>query len=224
MRGLKTDKIKGIIWDLDDTLYRFDEVFVTACNHAAANAAIKLGVELSFEEAAVMAEESFYQFGFSGAIFEQRYSISREEYHYHFHDSIDEKIIEVNQAMIEGMRKLTYSNVILTNASRGWADKVLNHLALNEFFDDNKIIAQEDAGFISKAGGQDGFILALTRMDLKPEDVLMVDDMAKNLRIPKEMGMQTALIHHHKAGLEKEEPDWVDASFADTLHFIDALV
>lgn len=213
--GLQFDSIKGIIWDLDNTLYRFDDAFEHACNIASARAAIDLGAQLSMTEALVIAEGSFEQYGYSGHVFQQEYQISFEDYHFKFHDSIDEKIIEANEEMREALAAVTLPHVILTNASRRWAQRVLKHLGLDPWFSDDRIIAQEDSDFQPKSRGPRGFEIALEKLGLPAHNILIVDDLTRNLRIPKEMGLQTAWIHH---GAKADDlPDFVDAAYADTI-------
>lgn len=221
-RGLDFSSIHGIIWDLDNTLYRFDAAFEHACNIASARAAIDLGVDLEFEEALTIAQTSFEAHGFSGLIFETEYKISRRDYHFKFHESIDEKIIRVNTEMKDGLSKLNLPHVILTNASYEWAVRTLTHLGLKDFFPDTHILGQENFDFIPKARDRDGFDKALSILNLPAENILMVDDLSKNLRIPKEMGMQCALVQHHAKddGNPDGPPKWVDASYDDTLTLI----
>ncbi|MEM6781663.1 MAG: HAD family hydrolase [Pseudomonadota bacterium] len=218
--ALDTTKIKGIIWDLDNTLYRFDDAFEKACNIASARAAIDMGVQLSLNEAIVVAESSFEKHGYSGLIFEREYNICFKDYHFKYHDAIDEKIIEANEDMKAELGRLNLPHVILTNASRRWARRVIAHLGLDPWFPDEAIIAQEDSEFTPKARGPRGFEIALEKLGLPCGEILMVDDMTKNLRIPKDMGLQTALIHHGKK--HDAVPDFVDAEFPDTLALMQA--
>jgi putative hydrolase of the HAD superfamily len=208
-------RIKGIIWDLDNTLYRFDDAFEQACRIGSARAALDLGVTMSMEEAMVVAEDAFITTGYSGAYFEREFSINRREYHFRYHEVIDEKVIEVNEEIKVLIGALNLPHVILTNASRPWAHRVLGHLGLDPWFPDDRIIAQEDTGFIAKAQGTQGFDMALERLNLPPQDILMVDDMEKNLKIPKSMGLQTVLLHHGR--IPAQPTAFIDAYSSNTI-------
>ena len=147
--------------------------------------------------------------------FHEEYKIPFRDYHFKFHDSIDEKIIAVNEEMKEALEAVQLPHVILTNASRRWAQRTISHLGLDRWFTDDHIIAQEDAGFQPKSSGYKGFEIAIDKLGMPEQNILMVDDLARNLRIPKEMGMQTALVHH---GAQHDElPDFVDIAFSDTI-------
>ena len=61
--------IRGVVWDLDGTLYRYDALFKDACQLAAARTAIDLGIDMSFEEAVALAMESERLYGNSFRLF-----------------------------------------------------------------------------------------------------------------------------------------------------------
>ena len=222
MPQLDIQKIKGIIWDLDNTLYRFDRAFELACSIASARAAIAMGVPMSEEDAIENANEAFYTHGYSGYFFEHDYGVCREAYHFKYHEMIDEKILDVNRDMQGALKELDMPHVILTNGSQEWAKRVLKHQGLDPWFPDDRIVAQEDADFTPKARGPRGFEVAVQKLGLDHENILMVDDLEKNLRIPKDMGMQTVLVHHGRA--VDPLPDFVDQSFDDTLTLIHTMV
>lgn len=226
MNRLDISKIKAIIWDLDNTLYRFNAALEQACNIAAGRAAVDLGVPLAVEEAVRIAEESFYARGYSGHVFEQEYKICMKSYHHAYHDAVDVTVIEKNEEMKNLLSQSPYPHVILTNADRGWANRTLDHLGMTEFFPAHKVIPQEDADYQPKARSARGVEIALEKLradlpDLNTEEVLMVDDLVRNLKFPKEMGLQTAYIIH---GKHEDIPNFVDAVFDDTISLMKELL
>lgn len=213
--------VKAIIWDLDNTLYRFDKMFVQACNVAAARTICTLVDGFTFDEALTLAEESYEAHGYSGHRFIEDKNVDYGDYHFPFHEAIDETILERNEEMREGLEQLNLPQVIVTNASRNWAQRALSHLGLDEWFPDEKIIALEDTDFNPKAKSQRPFEMGWEKLGESIENILVVEDTVKNLSVPKEMGFQTALIHHGKQ--PKNIPDFVDYDFADTLGLLKKL-
>lgn len=214
--------IKGLIWDLDNTLYRFDQAFEKACNIAAARTVQQLIPSITFEEAFAAAEKSYLEHGYSGQVLIEQYGITYSDYHYLYHDTIDETIIEKNEAILMALGDIDLPNILVTHASRRWAEKTLRHLSMDAYFPCDKIIALEDTDFQGKAYSAAPFIKGMELLNLPPESVLVVEDTAKNLLRPKEMGMTTVLIHHGKnnhLGL-----DHVDHAFSDTLEFLGTLM
>lgn len=212
--------IEGIIWDLDGTLYRFSDAFEQACNIAAARTAEKLLPDLTFEDALKVAEESYNEWGFSGRHFVDRYGIHYPDYHFLYHDAIDETIIEKNDAMLAALQKLDLPSILVTHASRRWADRALTHLMMRDYFP--HIIALEDTDFDGKAYTTAPFIKALELLNLTPEKVLVIEDSARNLIKPKEMGMTTAYIDHGKSAISGDSH--IDFTFPDTLECLGMLM
>jgi putative hydrolase of the HAD superfamily len=213
--------VKGVIWDLDNTLYRFDSVFEDACNRAAARTICTLVDGLSFDDAFKVAETSYAQHGYSGKALITQYGIDYRDYHFSFHEEIDEKILTRNDAMLQALADLNKPQVIVTNASRHWVEKALAHLGLRDFFTDENIIALGDSDFEPKAYSRRPFDMARNRLSLPIENIIVVEDMAKNLKVPKEMGFTTALIHHGRTPVEQY--DYIDLEFPDTLSLLEKL-
>lgn len=214
--------VKGLIWDLDNTLYRFDAAFEKACNIAAARTVQTLLPEITYEEALQTAEESYAEHGYSGRKLVERYGIVYSDYHYLYHDTIDESIIERNEAILMALGDVALPNVLITHSSRGWAQRAVKHLGMDDYFPATRIIALEDSSFESKAYSRAPFIKGLELLNLPPESVLVVEDSVKNLMRPKEMGMTTVLIHH---GAEtRDAHDHIDFSYPDTLEFLGTLL
>ena len=213
--------IRAIIWDLDGTLYRFDEAMTKACNIAAARTVQSLGISITYDEAVVMAARSEEEHGYSLHAFIHEHGIRYEDMHHPFHEFIDEKLIRRNDELVARMECLSIPQVIITNASRGWATRALTHLGMKHIFTDDRIIPMEDANFEPKATSRRGFDKAVSILGILPEHILMIEDLARNLRIPKDMGMQTAFIHH---GIPAEKfHDYIDFQAADPLMILNAI-
>ena len=84
---------------------------------------------------------------------------------------------EIRRDGTAALRRLALPQVIVTNASRGWAARALSHLGLKDFFPDDMIIPIEDVDFQPKAYSRVPFEAALSRMGVAAESTLMVDDM-----------------------------------------------
>lgn len=189
---------QGLIWDLDNTLYHLDKVLYDACNHAAALAAIHLGAPLTIEKAVEISWQSFEDTGMSGTYFIEKYGISKQAMHDEYHRCIDVKLINQTEGLAHIFGDLELPHSIVTHASKEWAQNVLTHLGLAAFFPDSYIIAHETTDFAHKAHSQKPFEMALDIMNLQAENVLVVEDLTDNLRIPYDMGSMTVLIHHKR--------------------------
>jgi FMN phosphatase YigB (HAD superfamily) len=212
--------VQGVIWDLDGTLYRFTELFKTACNHAAAKAACTVRPHYIYEEAYLKCVASEQQYGFSLYWFHQETQMAYEDMHFVYHDAIDEKIIERNEAVGEALRALKIPSVLLTNSSRSWVTRLLNHLNMADIFGDRDILALEDVGFEPKSRTTAGFEKAIALLKLPPENILVVEDLPRNLAKAKEAGLQTMLLHH---GQVPGDTNAADFMAHDVLEVLDIL-
>jgi len=213
--ALDPHKIKGVIWDLDNTLYRFTEAFRQQCNIAAAKAAHDQGINLSYDDTLKLAQKSETNHGYSIHLYVTHHGFTYDSLHVPFHDNIDETTIEMIAGVAENIRALKLPQTILTNASRGWAKRVLKHMGIDDLFPDSHITASEDVNFKVKSQGKAGFNRALDALGLSPDEVLMVDDLDRNLIIPHEMGMQTAYLHYEDPIADL--PHYMDAQFENVL-------
>jgi FMN phosphatase YigB (HAD superfamily) len=192
--------IKAVIWDLDNTLYRFTDALKENCNIAAAKAAQSLGIAHSFEECLSLAKVSELQHGYSLHVFTQQHGFAYADLHHPFHDAIEEKLIEPVPDIKNLLKKTGQPHAIVTNASRNWADKVLAILELGDFFAPSHIIPMEDVNFEPKARSPRSLLKAANILGVEMCNILLVDDMVRNLTTGKQLGMRTALVNsqeHH---------------------------
>jgi FMN phosphatase YigB (HAD superfamily) len=214
--------VSGIIWDLDNTLYRFTDDFLKSCTKAAAKAAQELGINLSYEDTLKLAERSEIEHGYSMHGYVTDHGLSYASLHFPFHENIDETVIEPIKGISLYLNRLSLPQVILTNASRDWANRALKHVKLDDLFDDSLIIPMEDINFKPKARTDKGFKMAAKKLALPWEEILMVDDLDRNLIIPSQLGMQCAYMHH---GDPMEDlPDFVDDQFKNPTELIKYLL
>jgi len=94
-------------------------------------------------------------------------------------------------------------------------------MGVDDLFPDGHITASENVNFEVKSQGRAGFERSLNALALKPEEVLMVDDLGRNLIIPHEMGMQTAYLHYDEP--INDLPHYMDAQFENVLGFLTCL-
>ncbi|MCI5060126.1 MAG: HAD family hydrolase [Alphaproteobacteria bacterium] len=216
MSGASFDfsQIKGVIWDLDNTLYRFSGEFRQSCNVAAAKAALEAGLDLPFEAALHLAERSESEHGMSMHAYITDHGLSVADLHIPFHRHIDESIIRPFTALPVLLEDLSLPQVILTNASRCWAERALQHIGLRHLFPDAHIIPIEDVGFEPKAATEKGFQKALEILGFSASNVVMVDDLDRNLEMAYQVGLRTVYMHYDDPF--ETLPDFINAQFENS--------
>lgn len=188
--------IKAVIWDLDNTLYRFNTLFEDACNHIAGRTARALGVDVDDEKAKEMAEKSFEQHGYSMRVFLEEHDLCRDAVHHEFHKHLDEKILDKSLELIETFKKYTLEHILVTHGSRHWAERALDHLDLRQFFPDERIFGLEDYDYQKKDESQFVFKMAMDLLGFDAHEMIMAEDTVRNLHHPHDLGMKTVLVHH----------------------------
>lgn len=214
-------EIDGIVWDLDNTLYRFDENLTEAFHIAMARAALDVGLVMDLHTAIGIARRSYIERGQSSKIFTEDYGVSFAAIHHSFHHHINEKMIEANDETREAFARLDVKHAIITHASKEWAVRVLAHLGLSEWFPSERVFGLETVDFKRKDDSRDPFTAALGAMDVAPARAMMVDDLIPNLRIPHAMGLMTVFLHHGRVPVET--PDFVQASYGNILELLNNL-
>jgi putative hydrolase of the HAD superfamily len=215
----RLENARGIVWDLDNTLYRLDDAMADAFHLAIARAVTQEGgVDLDLDEAFRMARKSFADHGYSGSIFVRSYGVDDEWLHHTFHTYVDEKVIARSLETVDLFARLGLRHALITHGSGKWARRVLAHLGLNAFFEDGGILALEDYGFQKKSESAVPFMRALDHLKLPPEQALIVEDTVRNLAIPYELDMGTVLVHYGRK--PDPAPPFVDADYDNTLDFL----
>ena len=219
--ALSPARIHGVIWDLDNTLYRFTDEFYKSCTVAAAKAARELGISLNYEDTLRLAERSEDEHGYSMHGYVTDHGLSYASLHFPYHQRISETVIEPIEGLREALENLKIPQIILTNASRCWADRALKYIGIDHLFEPDKIIPMEDVNFEPKARSDKGFKMALDRLGIRADNALMVDDLDRNLMMPHGLGLQTAYIHH--GDKMHDLPDFIDEQIAGVLDVIKLL-
>ena len=138
-----------------------------------------------------------------------------------YHDNVDITIIEKNDEMRAALEALDLPMVILTNASRSWVNRMLEHLGYTDLFPQQSIVALEDNNYEPKAYHTTGFERCLSILHKKATRTLMVEDLPRNLPKAKELGLNTALVHHGQ--MPKDYSGDIDYLFQTTLELAAAL-
>ncbi|MBI1326894.1 MAG: hypothetical protein GC136_04545 [Alphaproteobacteria bacterium] len=218
----KLKKLEGITWDLDGCLYEFQQhqvdEFIAGVGVIMARL---LNGQITEQEAAALAHESFRKHGSAAHDFEVIHGVTIGQWFDEVHEMFDEKALTFDATLKDRFNQLPgMSHVLNTQSSMSWGGRVLAHIGVREFF--KAIIDYAAANFQSKEEFSRSHELAVAAHG-KPVDVLaMVEDKKTNLVIPKDMGKTTLLIHYGRA-LENP-PSYIDFQFATPRNALDAII
>jgi FMN phosphatase YigB (HAD superfamily) len=210
--------IGTIIWDLDNTLYKFTDNQIDGWNENAAHFVRDNGLDMDYEIARQLAVRGFTEHRNSTHFFVADHGFNARDIHVGVNKRICETSVIPCADTPELMRLLPPStrHIILTYAIQDWAHRVLKYAKLDNFFDKTMIFGAEDYEFEDKAHSPRGINLALDKSGAAAENALFVEDTLANLKTAKaHTGVQTAYLHHDRP-YNPSDMDFVDIIVRDT--------
>jgi len=209
-------KINTIIWDLDNTLYKFTEEQIETWHESVCHAMNSRGVNLPLSDAMELARKGWREHRNSNHYFCKNYGIGWQDAHVGMFKFLNHDRIapcDRTPALFKAMRH--HRHAIVTFATKDWAKRILDHTGLADFFQSDLIIGAEDYDFEDKSESPRGILTMLDKLGSDPAEVLFVEDTMINLKPAHEHGVVTAYLHHNRPGYEKL-PYFVDITATDT--------
>jgi putative hydrolase of the HAD superfamily len=202
--------VRNWIFDLDNTLYP-----VSANLFAMIDARIGQYVQnllnLSAEEAHILQKGWFHAHGttLSGLMAEH----GTDPHHYlaDVHD-VDMSVLEANEALVSALARLPGRKLVFTNADGPYAAKVLDRLGLSDTFE-----AIHDIHATNYRPKPDPLVYQglCDAYALNPAESLFVEDMARNLKPAKAIGMTTVWIDNGSEQTADADRSFIDFTVTD---------
>jgi len=185
--------------DLDNTLYAADSgVFARMDKRMTAFVAGELGVDV--EEANRLRIKYWQEYGTTLRGMMLHHGMEPEAFLHDVHDIDAHEILQKDRDLDIALGRLPGRKVIHTNGIREHAERILEVLGIRHHFADiydirfNNYIPKPSMETLARLIEQEGFTPART---------LVVDDMADNLAVARQLGCKTVWITH-----EKENGTW----------------
>jgi len=177
-----------LFFDLDDTLYPHDSGLWSAI-YERISLFMHERVGLPWEQVFPLRKRLNQQYGTTMRGLVAEYGIDEQDYLTFVHDLPLEDFIQPDPAIRDMLRQYTQQKMILTNADRNHARRVLRALNLEDCFD--KIIDILDLSPYCKPMPE-AFNIALKKAgNLKPTQCILVDDIPANLATARWLGFYT---------------------------------
>lgn len=224
IQGRNPLSVTTIIWDLDNTLYKFNHDQIEMWHRGVCTAMGNKGVALSFDEAMELARKGWDEHRDSNHYFCKEHGICAREAHIGMFEFLNHDFIvpcETTPGLMRAMRH--HRHAIVTYATKDWARRILDHTGLAEFFRPEFIIGAEDYDFEDKADSPRGILTMLDKLGSDPAETLFVEDTLPNLKPAHEQGVITAYLHHNRPGNDNPPP-YVDIAVTDTPELLQKFV
>ncbi len=207
------------IFDLDNTLY-------PARTNLFGQIDVRMGafianlLDLDPVEARAVQKAFFHTHGMTLRGLMDQHGVDPHHFLDYVHD-IDLAVIEQDKRLVEGIARLPGRKLVFTNADAPYASRVLERLGLGEAFETIHDI--HATGYVPKpaAPAYHGFCEAYA---VDPCRAAFVEDMARNLTVPKALGMTTIWVNNGSESASYEA-DWnaIDFEIADVGQWLETL-
>lgn len=203
------------VFDLDNTLYPHQSNLFSQID-VKMTAYVSELLQLSREDARLLQKELYKEYGTTLSGLMARHHIDPDDFLEKVHD-IDYSWVAPNPVLGEAIRALPGRKFIFTNGDRGHAERTARQLGILDHFDD--IFDIVAAGLTPKPARAtyDKFV-ALHHV--AGPNAVMFEDLARNLSVPKALGMLTVLIVPNNFQPTFSEIWERDPAFDDDVDFV----
>jgi len=203
------------VFDLDNTLYPHHSNLFSQID-VRMTAYVSELLSLPRDEARALQKELYREYGTTMAGLIARHGIDSDDFLQKVHD-IDYSWLVPDPALGAAIRQLPGRKFIFTNGNRGHAERAARQLGVLDHFDD--IFDIVAAGLTPKPARQTYERFAELHAVVGPQAV-MFEDLARNLAVPKSLGMTTVLIVPRNFEPTFSEIWEKDANFEDDVDFV----
>jgi len=189
--------IRVLLFDLDETLYPPEAGIMPEIRKLMLHY-LRTRLHLTPEEAEALRRHYFQTYGTTMRGLQINHHVDPDEFLRIVHDIPLEKFIHPNPELDGVLAGIAQDKVVFTNSSREHAERVLDLLGIRRHF--SRIIDVRDVGYESKPQPA-AYQSVCNLLKVRPEDCLIVEDNARNLRPAKALGMTTVLVHREGSGL-----------------------
>lgn len=178
------------IFDLDNTLYcattdLFGQIDVRMKTFIAEF------LDLELDEAFRVQKKYFREYGTTLRGLMDRHNVNPTAFLDHVHD-IDLEVVSPDPVLDEALSRLPGKKIIFTNADIGHAERVMERLGVSRHFEAIFDIVASD--YVPKPEPV-VYEALVKRHGIDPENSVMFEDMARNLKPAADLGMTTVWVH-----------------------------
>jgi putative hydrolase of the HAD superfamily len=177
------------VFDLDNTLYPHHTNLFSQID-ARMTAYVSELLTLPREEARKLQKELYLEFGTTLAGLMARHGIDSDDFLQKVHD-IDYSWLAPDEGLGEAIKALPGRKFILTNGSRTHAERTARQLGILDHFNDIFDIVAAD---LKPKPGRDAYDKFVALHEVVGPNAVMFEDLARNLAVPKALGMVTVLV------------------------------
>ena len=181
---------EAILFDLDNTLYT-EESGIFDLIDQRMNEWLMSRLNIPEEECRQFRHKYFVKYGTTLRGLMLHHNVDPKDFLEYVHDVPVLEFLSVDEELRKTLEQIRTRKIIFTNSDAKHATRILDALGIRDLFE--KIFDIEAMQFIPKPDPE-AYRLALAYLGIAASECLLIDDMERNLRPARELGMQTILI------------------------------
>ncbi|MCI0446772.1 pyrimidine 5'-nucleotidase [bacterium] len=185
----------AILFDLDNTLYS-ESCGVFDLIDQRMNEWLISNLRVPESEVNEFRNKYFVQYGTTLRGLMLHHEVNPRDFLDYVHDVPVHEFLSADLELRETLEQVKSRKLIFTNSDLKHANRILDALGVRDQFE--RIFDIEAMNFIPKPN-PDPYRLVLEYLRIHPKDVLLIDDMERNLKPAQEIGMKTILIGNGKS-------------------------
>jgi putative hydrolase of the HAD superfamily len=181
---------RAILFDLDNTLYT-EESGIFDIIDQRMNEWLISQLHVSPEEVNHFRNNYFMKYGTTLRGLMLHHDVDPHDFLNYVHDVPVAEFLSADAELRRMLGLIEGRKIIFTNSDERHADRILMTLGIRDLFE--KIFDIEAMHFIPKPNPEP-YQLALEYLEVSPSECLLIDDMERNLKPARDLGMHTILI------------------------------
>ena len=206
----------ALLFDLDNTLYPLS-LGVVARIDRRIEEYLHTRVGVALAEVSALRRRFWKNHGTTLRGLVVHHAVDADDYLHFVHDIALEDVLQPDPELAALLGRLPDRKIVVTNASRAHARRVLGALGVATAFE--AVYALEDFDYVPKPAPE-AFRIVLERSGVSASDCSLIDDLTPNLAAAKRLGMRTVWVD--EAGSTTELDDAID-HVVERVHAIEAI-
>ena len=211
----RLDHVRNWVFDLDNTLYPHQARLFEQVDRRITDYIARF-FKVERDEAYKIQKGYFHTRGTTLSGLMAEHGVDPYEYLADVHD-IEMDVLDENAPLAAAIARLPGRKIIFTNADALYAGKILSKLGLGESFE---AIHDVHAAQYRPKPAPEAYQHLCDAYELDPAQSLFADDMARNLKPAKLIGMTTLWVDNGSEQGEEGDRDFVDFTTRDITHWL----
>jgi putative hydrolase of the HAD superfamily len=211
----RLDHVRNWVFDLDNTLYPHGARLFEQVDRRITDYIARF-FKVDRDEAYKIQKGYFHTRGTTLSGLMAEHGVDPYEYLADVHD-IEMEMLDENAPLAAAIARLPGRKIIFTNADAPYAGKILERLGLGESFE---AIHDVHAAQYRPKPAPEAYRHLCDAYGLEPTQSLFADDMARNLKPAKQIGMTTLWVDNGSEQGEEGDRDFVDFTTRDITHWL----